>query len=109
MKRKIVTLVLAVMMALSFVACGNTPENNSSEENEKMTEQEIEQLYADPKKFEGRSIGIDKRIREETEKIKTMANPEKEIERYFRHLRWRTPELALYVRFQMLNILNLYD
>lgn len=58
MKRKIITLVLAVMMALSFVACGNTPENNSSEENEKMTEQEIEQLYADPKKFEGRSIEI---------------------------------------------------
>ena len=54
-------------------------------------------------------LGIDKRIREETEKIKTMANPEKEIERYFRHLRWRTPELALYIRFQMLNILNLYD
>lgn len=54
-------------------------------------------------------LGIDKRIREETEKIKTMANPEKEIERYFRHLRWRTPELAMYVRFQMLNILNLYD
>ena len=54
-------------------------------------------------------LSIDKRIREETEKIKTMANPEKEIERYFRHLRWRTPELAMYVRFQMLNILNLYD
>lgn len=69
-----------------------------------MTKEENLALCADALK-----LGIDKRIREETEKIKTMANPEKEIERYFRHLRWRTPELALYVRFQMLNILNLYD
>lgn len=61
-------------------------------------------LYADTLKLD-----IDKRIEEEVKKIKVMANPEKEIERYFRHLRWRTPELALYVRFQMLNILNLYD
>ena len=69
-----------------------------------MTKEENLALCADALK-----LGIDKRIREETEKIKTMANPEKEIERYFRHLRWRTPGLALYVRFQMLNILNLYD
>ena len=69
-----------------------------------MTKEEDLALCADALK-----LGIDKRIREETEKIKTMANPEKEIERYFRHLRWRTPELALYIRFQMLNILNLYD
>lgn len=69
-----------------------------------MTKEENLALCADALK-----LGIDKRIREETEKIKTMANPEKEIERYFRHLRWRTPELAMYVRFQMLNILNLYD
>ena len=69
-----------------------------------MTKEEDLALCADALK-----LGIDKRIREETEKIKTMANPEKEIERYFRHLRWRTPELAMYVRFQMLNILNLYD
>lgn len=69
-----------------------------------MTKEENLALCADALK-----LGIDKRIREETEKIKTMANPEKEIERYFRHLRWRTPELALYIRFQMLNILNLYD
>lgn len=69
-----------------------------------MTKEENLALYADTLKLD-----IDKRIREETEKIKTMANPEKEIERYFRHLRWRTPELAMYVRFQMLNILNLYD
>lgn len=69
-----------------------------------MTKEEDLALCADALK-----LGIDKRIREETEKIKTMANPEKEIERYFRHLRWRTPELAMYVRFQMLNILNLDD
>lgn len=69
-----------------------------------MTKEEDLALCADALK-----LGIDKRIREETEKIKTMANPEKEIERYFRHLRWRIPELALYIRFQMLNILNLYD
>lgn len=69
-----------------------------------MTKEENLALCADALK-----LSVDKRIREETEKIKTMANPEKEIERYFRHLRWRTPELALYVRFQMLNILNLYD
>lgn len=69
-----------------------------------MTKEENLALCADALK-----LGIDKRIREETEKIKKMANPEKEIERYFRHLRWRTPELAMYVRFQMLNILNLYD
>ena len=69
-----------------------------------MTKEEDLALCADALK-----LSVDKRIREETEKIKTMANPEKEIERYFRHLRWRTPELALYVRFQMLNILNLYD
>ena len=69
-----------------------------------MTKEENLALCADALK-----LGIDKRIREETEKIKTMANPEKEIERYFRHLRWRTPELAMYIRFQMLNILNLYD
>lgn len=69
-----------------------------------MTKEENLALCADALK-----LSIDKRIREETEKIKTMANPEKEIERYFRHLRWRTPELAMYVRFQMLNILNLYD
>ena len=69
-----------------------------------MTKEEDLALCADTLK-----LSIDKRIREETEKIKTMANPEKEIERYFRHLRWRTPELAMYVRFQMLNILNLYD
>lgn len=71
---------------------------------DRMTKEENLALYADTLKLD-----IDKRIREETEKIKTMANPEKEIERYFRHLRWRTPELAMYVRFQMLNILNLYD
>lgn len=69
-----------------------------------MTKEENLALCADALK-----LGIDKRIREETEKIKTMANPEKEIERYFRHLRWRTPELAMYVRFQMLNILNLME
>ena len=69
-----------------------------------MTKEENLALCADALK-----LGIDKRIREETEKIKTMANPEKEIERYFRHLRWRTPELAMYVRFQMSNILDLYD
>ena len=69
-----------------------------------MTKEENLALCADALK-----LSIDKRIREETEKIKTMANPEKEIERYYRHLRWRTPELAMYVRFQMLNILNLYD
>lgn len=69
-----------------------------------MTKEENLALCADALK-----LSVDKRIREETEKIKTMANPEKEIERYFRHLRWRTPELAMYVRFQMLNILNLYD
>lgn len=69
-----------------------------------MTKEEDLALCADALK-----LSIDKRIREETEKIKTMANPEKEIERYFRHLRWRTPELAMYVRFQMLNIINLYD
>ena len=61
-------------------------------------------LYADTLKLD-----IDKRIEEEVKKIKVMANPEKEIERYFRHLRWRTPELAMYVRFQMLNILNLME
>ena len=69
-----------------------------------MTKEENLALCADALK-----LSIDKRIREETEKIKTMANPEKEIERYFRHLRWRTPELAMYVRFQMLNILNLME
>lgn len=69
-----------------------------------MTKEENLALYADTLKLD-----IDKRIREETEKIKTMANPEKEIERYYRHLRWRTPELAMYVRFQMLNILNLME
>ena len=69
-----------------------------------MTKEENLALCADALK-----LGIDKRIREETEKIKTMANPEKEIERYFRHLRWRTPELAMYIRFQMLNILNLME
>lgn len=69
-----------------------------------MTKEENLALYADTLRLD-----IEKRIREETEKIKTMANPEKEIERYYRHLRWRTPGLALYVRFQMLNILNLYD
>ena len=69
-----------------------------------MTKEEDLALCADALK-----LSIDKRIREETEKIKTMANPEKEIERYFRHLRWRTPELALYVRFQMSNILDLME
>lgn len=69
-----------------------------------MTKEENLALYADTLRLD-----IEKRIEEEVKKIKTMANPEKEIERYFRHLRWRTPGLALYVRFQMLNILNLYD
>ena len=69
-----------------------------------MTKEEDLALYADTLKLD-----IDKRIEEEVKKIKTMANPEKEIERYFRHLRWRTPELAMYVRFQMSNILDLYD
>lgn len=69
-----------------------------------MTKEENLALYADTLRLD-----IEKRIEEEVKKIKTMANPEKEIERYFRHLRWRTPELALYARFQMLNILNLYD
>ena len=69
-----------------------------------MTKEENLALYADTLRLD-----IEKRIEEEVKKIKTMANPEKEIERYFRHLRWRTPELALYIRFQMLNILNLYD
>lgn len=69
-----------------------------------MTKEKNLALYADTLRLD-----IEKRIEEEVEKIKTMANPEKEIERYFRHLRWRTPGLALYVRFQMLNILNLYD
>lgn len=69
-----------------------------------MTKEEDLALCADALKLD-----IEKRIEEEVKKIKTMANPEKEIERYFRHLRWRTPGLALYVRFQMLNILNLYD
>lgn len=69
-----------------------------------MTKEENLALYADTLRLD-----IEKRIEEEVKKIKTMANPEKEIERYFRHLRWRTPELAMYVRFQMLNILNLYD
>ena len=69
-----------------------------------MTKEENLALYADTLRLD-----IEKRIEEEVKKIKTMANPEKEIERYYRHLRWRTPGLALYVRFQMLNILNLYD
>lgn len=69
-----------------------------------MTKEENLALYADTLRLD-----IEKRIEEEVKKIKTMPNPEKEIERYYRHLRWRTPGLALYVRFQMLNILNLYD
>lgn len=69
-----------------------------------MTKEENLALCADTLRLD-----IEKRIEEEVKKIKTMANPEKEIERYFRHLRWRTPGLALYVRFQMLNALNLYD
>ena len=69
-----------------------------------MTKEENLALCADALRLD-----IEKRIEEEVKKIKTMPNPEKEIERYYRHLRWRTPELAMYVRFQMLNILNLYD
>ena len=58
MKKKILTFCLAAIMCVSFVACGNSSTNGSSEEQEKMTTEEIEQLHSDPGKFKGRSIEI---------------------------------------------------
>ncbi len=54
-------------------------------------------------------IDIDKRIENECEIIKTAANPRKEVEKYFRNLRWETPELAVYVKKVMSDVLNLDD
>ena len=49
---------------------------------------------------------IDKRIKNECEIIKTTANPRKEVEKYFRNLRWETPELAVYVKKVMSDVLD---
>lgn len=50
---------------------------------------------------------IDERIQEECRNVENADNPSKEIELYFKHMRWTSPELSAYIKKQMLIILNL--
>ncbi|POP37788.1 hypothetical protein C3R19_13015 [Blautia producta] len=52
---------------------------------------------------------IENRIKEECEKIKESDNPRGVMNEYVRNIRWYSPELAAYVKRQMLLILNLDD
>lgn len=52
---------------------------------------------------------IENRIREECEKLKESDNPRGAINEYARNIRWYSPDLAAYVRKQMLCTLNLDD
>lgn len=52
---------------------------------------------------------IENRIREECERIKELDDPRRAVNEYTRNIRWYSPELAHYVRRQMLSVLNLND
>lgn len=50
---------------------------------------------------------IKNRIREECKRLKKADHPRKEIDEYARNIRWHSPELAAYVKRQMLLTLDL--
>ena len=52
---------------------------------------------------------IDECIKEECKNVEMADNPRKEIEMYFKNMRWAAPELSAYIKKQMLIILNLDD
>ena len=52
---------------------------------------------------------IRERVKRECEKIKKAENPERALEEYLRNIRWDAPDLATYLKKEMLNILNSSD
>lgn len=52
---------------------------------------------------------IESRIKAECENLKKASNPREKINEYVRNIRWYSPELAAYVKKQMLQALNLDD
>lgn len=61
------------------------------------------------KRIDKLKTDIDERIKEECRSIEVADNPRKEIELYFKHMRWASPELSAHIKKQMLIILNLND
>lgn len=50
---------------------------------------------------------IDMCITEECKKLKNAANPKDELKKYIRQIRWKNPELAVYLQRRMSRVLNL--
>ena len=50
---------------------------------------------------------IDMCIKEECKKLKNAANPKDELKKYIRQIRWKNPELAIYLQRRMSKVLNL--
>lgn len=50
---------------------------------------------------------IDMCITEECKKLKNAANPKDELKKYIRQIRWKNPELAVYLQRRMSKVLNL--
>lgn len=61
------------------------------------------------KRIDKLKTDIDECIKEECKNVEMADNPRKEIEMYFKHMRWAAPELSAYIKKQMLIILNLDD
>lgn len=61
------------------------------------------------KRIDKLKTDIDECIKEECKNVEMADNPRKEIEMYFKHMRWAATELSAYIKKQMLIILNLDD
>lgn len=72
MKRKIVALMLAVSMLLTFTACGDSGTSDSkteqSEKKEYISDDQISELFSNPDKFKGKYVKLTGQIFTEPEK-----------------------------------------
>lgn len=69
--KKIVSIILGLLLLLSFSACGSNSQstsNKSSESSKPLTKEEFQQMYSDPDKFKGKTVDFYAKIFIEPEK-----------------------------------------
>ncbi|WP_373125274.1 hypothetical protein [Blautia producta] len=52
------------------------------------------------KRIDKLKTDIDECIKEECKNVEMADNPRKEIEMYFKHMRWAAPELSAYIKIK---------
>lgn len=58
MKKRLFASTLAIALLFFLASCGNGSEESKSGKDSPLTEKEVEELYATPEKFKGRSVEI---------------------------------------------------